>query len=89
MEPKKTGNIFRPSHSENKQSIHHCEMIPDGDNSSSEDNHSIDLSSINRVTIVDSDHGLCFEKRNLYENGCFLLIQDDGRTLKIFPRKPD
>lgn len=45
----------------------------------------IDLRKITRITVV-TDEGREFEKYNAYESGVILSIQDDGRTLKIFPR---
>ena len=44
------------------------------------------LPDVTRVTAV-SDKGVEFEKYNLFENGVEIHLQDDGRTLKIFPRK--
>lgn len=44
-----------------------------------------DLRKITRITVV-TDEGREFEKYNAFENGIVLSIQDDGRTLKIFPR---
>lgn len=46
----------------------------------------IDLRRITRVTVVSQD-GREFEKFNLYESGVVLSIQDEGRTLKLFPRE--
>lgn len=46
----------------------------------------IDLRKITRVTVV-SDNGREFEKFGLYESGVVLSIQDEGRTLKLFPRE--
>lgn len=43
------------------------------------------LPAVTRVTVV-SDRGVEFEKYNLFENGVEVHLQDDGRTLKIFPR---
>lgn len=43
-----------------------------------------DLRKITRITVV-TDEGREFEKYNAFENGIVLSIQDDGRTLKIFP----
>lgn len=40
---------------------------------------------VTRVTVVGPDH-VEFEKYNLFEDGVDLFIQDDGRTLKIFPK---
>lgn len=45
----------------------------------------IDLRKITRITIV-TDEGREFEKYDAYENGVVLSVQDDGRTLKIFPK---
>lgn len=42
------------------------------------------LPDVTRVTVV-SDKGVEFEKYNLFENGVEIHLQDDGRTLKIFP----
>lgn len=44
----------------------------------------IDLRRITRITVV-TDEGREFEKYDAYENGVVLSIQDDGRTLKVFP----
>lgn len=44
-----------------------------------------ELPNITRVTVVDAEHGIVFEKYDLYKNGVELHVQDDGRTLKIFP----
>ena len=41
---------------------------------------------VTRITLV-SNNGVEFEKYNLYEHGVEIHLQDDGRTLKIFPRK--
>ena len=46
----------------------------------------IDLRKITRITVVTDNHGI-FEKYDAYENGVILSIQDDGRTLKIFPKQ--
>lgn len=43
------------------------------------------IPNVTRVTVV-SDRGVEFEKYNLFENGVEVHLQDDGRTLKIFPR---
>jgi hypothetical protein len=42
--------------------------------------------NVTRITVVDSEYGRVFERYNLYRNGIELHLQDDGRTLKIFPR---
>lgn len=44
------------------------------------------LPDVTRVTAV-SDAGVEFEKYDLYENGVEVHLQDDGRTLKIFPKR--
>lgn len=44
------------------------------------------MDEVTRVTVVSED-GLEFEKYDCYEKGVELHLQDDGRTLKIFPRK--
>ena len=46
------------------------------------------LPAVTRVTVV-SDKGVEFEKYNLFEEGVEIHLQDDGRTLKIFPRSSD
>ena len=43
-----------------------------------------DLRKITRISVI-TEEGLEFEKYNAFENGVVLSIQDDGRTLKIFP----
>lgn len=45
-----------------------------------------DLSKVTRITVVDSEYGRVFERYNLYRDGVELHLQDDGRTLKVFPR---
>ena len=40
---------------------------------------------VTRVTVVGTD-GVAYEKYDLFEGGVDLFIQDDGRTLKIFPK---
>lgn len=44
------------------------------------------LTEVTRVIVV-SDEGREFEKYDLYKKGVELHLQDDGKTLKIFPRK--
>ena len=44
------------------------------------------LDKVTRITVV-SDKGREFEAYDLYDNGVELHLQDDGKTLKIFPRK--
>lgn len=43
------------------------------------------LPDVTRITVV-SDAGREFEKYDLFEGGVDLFLQDDGRTLKIFPK---
>lgn len=43
---------------------------------------------VTRITVV-SNEGVEFERYNLYDNGVELHLQDDGRTLKIFPRQEE
>lgn len=43
---------------------------------------------VTRITVV-SDEGVQFEKYDLYKNGVVLELQDNGRTLKIFPRQEE
>lgn len=47
------------------------------------DAHSPDVT---RITVVSQEHGRAFEAFDLYEGGVDLFLQDDGRTLKIFPK---
>jgi hypothetical protein len=48
-----------------------------------------DLAHVTRICVVDSEHGRAFERYNFYLNGVELHLQDDGRTLKILPRKEE
>lgn len=42
---------------------------------------------VTRITVVmDNPDGLVFERYNAYKGGVELHLQDDGRTLKIFPK---
>lgn len=43
------------------------------------------LDRISRVCVVNED-GRVFDRNRLYDNGVWLDIQDEGRTLKIFDR---
>lgn len=43
------------------------------------------LSRVTRVTVVGKE-GRVFEGWDLFEDGAFFTLQDDGRTLKILPR---
>lgn len=52
----------------------------------SDEDDSLTFDSVTRITVV-TDEGREFEKYNAYNNGVYLKLQDDGRTLKIFPRK--
>ena len=49
----------------------------------------MDLTKVTRITVVQYPEGRVFERKNLYDNGVELSVQDDGRTLKIFPRLGD
>lgn len=40
--------------------------------------------NVTRVTVVGPD-GIEYERYNLYVEGAEVHLQDDGRTLKIFP----
>lgn len=44
------------------------------------------LSKVTRVTVVGTG-GREFEGRDLFENGAYLSVQDDGLTLKVLPRR--
>lgn len=44
----------------------------------------MDLSKVTRVTVV-TKQGVAFERYGAYDEGVWLSLQDDGRTLKIFP----
>jgi hypothetical protein len=39
---------------------------------------------VTRVTVVTAD-GLAFEQYDAYQHGVEIHLQDDGRTLKLFP----
>lgn len=45
-----------------------------------------EFENVTRLTVVYED-GLAWEEYNLYDNGVEIHLQDDGRTLKLFPRK--
>lgn len=47
-----------------------------------------DFPNVTRVTVVGHD-GISFERYNLYLNGAELHLQDDGKTLKLFPMLED
>lgn len=42
---------------------------------------------VTRITVVSESYERTFEGYDLYSNGVEIHLQDDGRTLKIFPRK--
>jgi hypothetical protein len=42
------------------------------------------FSKVTRVAVIGTD-GLAFERYGIYEGGAELHIQDEGRTLKVFP----
>lgn len=44
------------------------------------------LKDVARITVVDDKRGIVFERYDLFKNGVVLHLQDDGRTLKVFPR---
>jgi hypothetical protein len=41
--------------------------------------------AVTRITVVDERYGMSFEKYDLYRGGVEVHLQDDGRTLKVFP----
>lgn len=43
------------------------------------------LDNVTRIAVVSSQ-GLVFEKYDLFSNGVELHLQDEGRTLKVFPK---
>ncbi len=43
---------------------------------------------VTRVTVVTNQEGVAFEQYDAYSDGVELHLQDDGRTLKIFPVGP-
>lgn len=43
---------------------------------------------VTRVTVIGHD-GVAFERYNLYVDGAEVHIQDEGRTIKIFPMSKD
>ena len=45
----------------------------------------VKFENVSRVTVA-SDDGIEFEKYGLYKHGVDVVIQDEGRTLKIIPR---
>jgi hypothetical protein len=45
-----------------------------------------EFADVTRVTVVGKN-GLAYEDYNLYKQGCEVHLQDDGRTLKIFPKQ--
>lgn len=44
----------------------------------------MNLGSVTRITVV-TEEGVAFERYDAYEGGVYVKLQDDGRTLKIFP----
>ena len=48
-----------------------------------------DYSKVTRIVVVPDWGRTEYEGWDLYENGVELHLQDDGRTLKIFPRQED
>lgn len=47
-----------------------------------------ELKDVTRITVVMPE-GLVFEKYNAFPSGVVLHLQDDGHTLKVFPRPVD
>src|SRR5699024_997459 len=43
------------------------------------------LGRVSRVCVVNED-GRVFDRKRLYDNGVWLDVQDEGRTLKVFNR---
>lgn len=46
------------------------------------------LPKVTRLTVVRED-GTYFEKYDMYRSGVDIYMQDEGRTLKIFPRSTE
>lgn len=46
------------------------------------------LPDATRVTVVGND-GIEYERYDLFDNGCMVLVQDEGRTVKILPLTDD
>lgn len=44
---------------------------------------------VTRITVVTDQTGRAFEQYNAFIDGVEVHLQDDGRTLKIFPRPVD
>jgi hypothetical protein len=44
------------------------------------------LDKVTRITVV-TDEGIVFERYGAFKEGVYLSVQDDGRTLKVFPRE--
>lgn len=44
---------------------------------------------VTRVTVVDERYSAVFERYDLYEGGVEVHMQDDGKTLKIFPLRKE
>ena len=40
---------------------------------------------VTRVTIVGLD-GIEYENYSIYEEGCTILVQDQGKTIKVIPK---
>lgn len=45
-----------------------------------------EFKDVTRITVVGKN-GVALEDYNLFKNGCEIHLQDDGRTLKVFPRE--
>lgn len=50
-------------------------------------NWPINFEKVTRVTVVREGGGHLFEGWDLYTRGAEVVIQDEGRTLKILPRR--
>jgi hypothetical protein len=47
------------------------------------------LRDVTRISVVTEREGLVFERYDLFTGGVELHLQDDGRTLKVFPRREE
>lgn len=46
----------------------------------------MNLDKVTRITVVSED-GSVFERYNAFPHGVMLKLQDDGKTLKVFPKQ--
>jgi len=44
---------------------------------------------VTRITVVSENYGVAFEKYHAYNGGVEVHIQDDGRTIKVFPLRTE